>query len=98
MPDQLFGDGVGMTVYQYVGGVPRLINTLMDASLSQASAKNMDTLTADTIHEVAKDLGWKPLSRGQMRPREGPIHGEKADGQKAGRRAQAADAKNRRCR
>lgn len=63
--DNVLADGIGMTVYQYVGGVPRLINTLMDASLSQASAQKLDTLNADTINEVAKDLGWRPLSRGE---------------------------------
>jgi general secretion pathway protein A len=63
-PSDIIADDVGTTVYQYVGGVPRLINTLMDASLSQASALGMDTLNAATIHAVATDLGWRPLSRG----------------------------------
>jgi general secretion pathway protein A len=68
--ENVLADGIAKTVYCYVGGVPRLINTLMDASLGHAFAQKLSTVTADTINEVAKDLGWKPLSRGLAEPPE----------------------------
>ncbi len=62
---KILANGISATVYQYVGGVPRLINTLMDAVLSEASTRKLKTVNADVIHNVAKDLGWRPLSRQQ---------------------------------
>jgi len=59
----ILSNGVAMTVYHYVGGVPRLINTLMDAVLSEACAKGLEKVNAELVREVAKGLGWKPLSR-----------------------------------
>jgi general secretion pathway protein A len=59
----ILSNGVAMTVYHYVGGVPRLINTLMDAVLSEACAKGLEVVNAELVREVAKGLGWKPLSR-----------------------------------
>ena len=62
--ESVLANGIAKTIYCYVGGVPRLINTLMDASLGHACAQKLSTVTTDTINEVAKDLGWRPLSRG----------------------------------
>lgn len=74
---QILANGISGIVYQYVGGVPRLINTLMDAALSEAGARGLDTVSTDLVHGVAKELGWKPLSRGQ--PLELPTHHKSAD-------------------
>jgi len=62
---KILANGISAIVYQYVGGVPRLINTLMDAVLSEASTRKLKTVNADVIHNVAKELGWRPLSRQQ---------------------------------
>jgi type II secretory pathway predicted ATPase ExeA len=62
---KILANGMSAIVYQYVGGVPRLINTLMDAVLSEASTRKLKTVNADVIHDVAKELGWRPLSRQQ---------------------------------
>jgi general secretion pathway protein A len=62
---KILAKGVSTIVYQYVGGVPRLINTLMDAVLSEGCARKLSTVSAEVIHDVAKDLGWRPLSRRQ---------------------------------
>ena len=70
---KILAPGVSTTVYQYVGGVPRLINTLMDAVLSEASTQKLKTVNTDLIHDVAKDLGWRPLSRQPAgRPEQSP--------------------------
>jgi hypothetical protein len=37
----------------------------MDAVLSEASTRKLKTVNADVIHDVAKELGWRPLSRQQ---------------------------------
>jgi type II secretory pathway predicted ATPase ExeA len=49
------------SVYQYVAGVPRLINTLMDAALGEAQARQIDKIDADLVRQVAEQLGWKPM-------------------------------------
>jgi len=48
-------------VYQYVAGVPRLINTLMDAALGEAQARQLGKIDADLVRQVAEQLGWKPM-------------------------------------
>jgi hypothetical protein len=59
--DGLLAANAPASVYQYVAGVPRLINTLMDAALGEARARKMDKIDADLVRQVAEQLGWKPL-------------------------------------
>ncbi len=49
------------SVYLYVAGVPRLVNTLMDATLGEARARQARKIDADLIRQVAEQLGWKPI-------------------------------------
>ncbi len=60
--DSILSHGTSIKVYQYVGGVPRLINTLMDAALSHVAAKGGDSITAESVTEVAQLLGWRRLA------------------------------------
>lgn len=51
-------------VYQYSGGVPRLINLLCDLALVYGFAEDAETIEADIIHAVARDrqqCGLLPL-------------------------------------
>ncbi len=48
-------------VFQYVAGVPRLINTMMDAVLGELYTANLDQATAEIAEKVAQHLGWRPL-------------------------------------
>ena len=66
--DQILSSDVARSVYRYVSGVPRLINTLMDAALSEAGVQRLDKLTPALMDEMAADLGWKPLSRVERKP------------------------------
>jgi general secretion pathway protein A len=66
--NQILSSHVAQAVYRYVSGVPRLINTLMDASLSEAAVQKLKSLTPAVVDEVAADLGWKPLSHGEKNP------------------------------
>jgi len=58
---------VARKVYAYVAGVPRLINTLMEAALTEAAARQEETLTEEVVVGVANGLGWKPMGRRQAR-------------------------------
>lgn len=58
---------VARKVYAYVAGVPRLINTLMEAALTEAAARQEENLTEEVIVGVANGLGWKPMGRRQAR-------------------------------
>ncbi|MCL4721965.1 MAG: hypothetical protein KJ041_08465, partial [Gammaproteobacteria bacterium] len=50
------------SAYLYTGGVPRLLNTLVDAALGELQARQQKRIDADTIRTVADQLGWKPLA------------------------------------
>ena len=72
-PDSIMVHGTSIMVYRYVGGVPRLINTLMDASLSYAAGKEAEAITPDMVTEVAQLLGWRRLSdKAVSKPKESP--------------------------
>jgi type II secretory pathway predicted ATPase ExeA len=53
---------VSAAVYCYVAGVPRLINTLMDATLSDACLAEVGQPDGSLIKRAAEQLGWKPLT------------------------------------
>jgi len=58
----LLADDVSAVVFQYVAGVPRLINTMMDAILGELFSARIDRATADHAEKVAQHLGWRPLT------------------------------------
>ena len=45
-------------IYQYAGGIPRLINTLCDTALTCAFADNLSEIKADVIEAATKELQW----------------------------------------
>lgn len=61
-------------VYLYVAGVPRLVNTLMDAALGELQVRQAGRIDADLVRQVAEQLGWKPLgTRGAAEPATKPV-------------------------
>lgn len=60
-PDEVMAVNAPASVYLYVAGVPRLVNTLMDAALGEARARQGTRIDADLIRQVAEQLGWKPI-------------------------------------
>ena len=60
-PEGLLAVNAPASVYQFVAGVPRLINTLMDATLGEAQARQVGKIDADLVRQVAEQLGWKPM-------------------------------------
>jgi general secretion pathway protein A len=67
-PGSVIQHGTPILVFKYVGGVPRLINTLMDAALSYAAEQGEKSVTANTINEVAQLLGWRHLNERKASP------------------------------
>jgi type II secretory pathway predicted ATPase ExeA len=66
--DDLLAVNTPASVYLYVAGVPRLINTLMDATLGEAHARQVRKIDAELVRQVAEQLGWKPM--GSLGPAE----------------------------
>lgn len=60
-PDEIAAVNAAASVYLYVAGVPRLVNTLMDAALGEIRARQGGKIDADLIRQVAGQLGWKPI-------------------------------------
>lgn len=60
-PDEVMAVNAAASVYLYVAGVPRLVNTLMDAALGEVHARQGGKIDADLIRQVAEQLGWKPI-------------------------------------
>ncbi|MDP6414179.1 MAG: hypothetical protein QGG54_03980 [Gammaproteobacteria bacterium] len=71
-PDSILTHGTAIMIYQYVGGVPRLINTLMDAVLSHAARTGAEAISSGMITEVTKLLGWRLLSGNKAAPTKKP--------------------------
>ena len=57
-PDDVLAANAAASVYLYVAGVPRLINTLMDATLGVAQVRQVGKIDAELVRQVAEQLGW----------------------------------------
>jgi type II secretory pathway predicted ATPase ExeA len=73
-PDERMAVNAPASVYLYVGGVPRLINTLLDAVLGELQARQSGKFDAELVRQVAEQLGWKPIgARGVPDPGSKPV-------------------------
>lgn len=50
-------------IYEYTGGVPRLINTLCDTALTCAYADNLQKVTKAVVGIAADELQWLPYAK-----------------------------------
>ena len=55
----IFGEDCFEVIYNYTGGIPRLVNTLCDTALLVAFVNETTTLTAEDIMAAVNELGWK---------------------------------------
>jgi type II secretory pathway predicted ATPase ExeA len=66
-------------IIKYAGGIPRLINTLCDTTLTCAYADNLPAITAEVVETAAQELQWPPYSeradKQQRAARRGPSGG-----------------------
>ena len=58
----LFAQQVFPLIYRYAGGIPRLINTLCDTTLTCAYADNLREVTPQVLETAVKELQWPPYS------------------------------------
>ncbi|MEY4377087.1 MAG: hypothetical protein RJB26_1637, partial [Pseudomonadota bacterium] len=55
---QIFLDETFPVIYQYSGGVPRLVNTLCDTALMSAFAADRDTVSLEELQTAIEELRW----------------------------------------
>ena len=69
-PEALFARDAIPTIYEYTGGIPRLINTLCDTALTCAFADDSAGVDEATVKSAVLELQWKPFSaRSRQAPR-----------------------------
>jgi len=61
--DDIFDAGSVPKVYEYTGGIPRLINTLCDTALTVAYADGLKTVTKEIVGVAAEELQWLPHAK-----------------------------------
>ena len=59
----IFEAGTAPMIYEYTGGVPRLMNTLCDTALTCAYADNIQSVTKAVIGTAADELQWLPYAK-----------------------------------
>jgi type II secretory pathway predicted ATPase ExeA len=64
-PTSLVSSNVSAAVYCYVAGVPRLVNTLMDAAFAEAFMQKLPRPDSNVVRRSAESLGWKPMTPSQ---------------------------------
>ena len=61
--DNIFHDNTFPVLYQYTGGIPRLINTLCDTAMTCAYADDLQCVTVSVVKTAIEELQWLPFSR-----------------------------------
>lgn len=56
----LVADAAYPAIYEYTGGIPRLINSLCDMALLCAYVDGADSVGTDTVSAAVKELNWVP--------------------------------------
>ena len=57
------------TIYEYTGGIPRLINTLCDTALTCGFADSQEIINADQLQVALNELQWSKYSKPKNEPR-----------------------------
>jgi general secretion pathway protein A len=73
----LFKSAALRAVHEISGGVPRVINILCDGALLLAFARDRDTIGADEVCEVARDLGLLARPAAAAAPQDSTARGRK---------------------
>ena len=66
--DNIFHDNTFPIIFQYSGGIPRLINTLCDTALTCAYADDQQHVSADVVKAAIDELQWTPFSKKTKAP------------------------------
>ena len=68
--DTLFATETFPVIYEYTGGIPRLINTLCDMALTVAYADDQPAVTAGVMDAAVKELQWPPYGKRRAKVRD----------------------------
>ncbi len=72
-PEALFAREAIPPIYEYTGGIPRLINTLCDTALTCAFADDSPCVDDGIVKSAILELQWKPFNtRSRQSPRPSP--------------------------
>jgi general secretion pathway protein A len=64
---RIFADDTYDVIYQYTGGVPRLINTLCDTAMMAAAGHDQDIVTVEDLAAAIEELQWVEFAAGVNR-------------------------------
>ena len=64
-------------IYEYTGGIPRLINTLCDTALTGAFSEEHPTVDSEMLQRAADELGWSPFAERKRRLSRDPASKDK---------------------
>jgi type II secretory pathway predicted ATPase ExeA len=64
---RIFADDTYAVIYQYTGGVPRLINTLCDTAMMAAAGHDQDIVTVEDLAAAIEELQWVEFAAGVNR-------------------------------
>lgn len=67
---QIFLDETFPVIFQYSGGVPRLVNTLCDTALMSAFAADRDTVSLEELKTAIEELRWVDYAARMQRLRD----------------------------
>jgi general secretion pathway protein A len=65
---QIFMDETFPIIYQYTGGVPRLVNTLCDTAMMSAFGRDTNTVSVADIEAAVGELQWADYTKRSNRP------------------------------
>lgn len=67
-PQDLVSSDAVEPLYEYTGGIPRLINTLCDMALLTAYVDEQPRVDADIVRTAADELDWRPYAERHLEP------------------------------
>lgn len=61
--NDIFATDTTKKIFEYTGGIPRLINTLCDTALTCAYADSVKSVTNEVIMAAIEELQWQPFAK-----------------------------------
>ncbi|MBI3187492.1 MAG: AAA family ATPase [Gammaproteobacteria bacterium] len=73
---KLFPPNLYEVIFEYTGGIPRLINTLCDTALTCAYADNLTEISQSDLDGALKELQWKKYSESYRDHKHEQLHNQ----------------------
>ena len=84
---RLFADDTVPVIYEYAGGIPRLVNTLCDMALTCAFVDDTQTVSVDAVKAAIEELQWKPYEERRREAKQAISDARAANARAAGESA-----------